>query len=452
MKIDIVILAAGRGSRMKSKLPKVMHLLAGKPLVQHVIETGQSLDANCHLVVGHGGDRVKEYFKDWSLAFVEQTDQLGTGHAVRQAMPGVREESIVLVLYGDVPLISAETLQRLLASLTDNSMALLTACLDNPMGYGRIVRDQQGAIQAIVEEKDATEKQRAVNEINTGIMAVPARYLRDWLPALSNKNAQGEYYLTDIIEMAVNSGVAVHACQPNALQETAGVNDRIQLADLERWHQDQLATELMRSGVTLADPKRVDIRGQLTTGLDVFVDVNTIFSGDVTLGDDVQIGPNCVISNSTIESGSVINANSVIDGAFIGQNCNVGPYARLRPGTELASEARIGNFVETKKALVGRGSKINHLSYVGDATLGSEVNVGAGTITCNYDGVNKHQTEIGDGVFVGSNSTLVAPVKIGGAAFIGAGSVITKNTEPEKLTLARSKQVTLPNWKRPEKK
>jgi bifunctional UDP-N-acetylglucosamine pyrophosphorylase/glucosamine-1-phosphate N-acetyltransferase len=452
VKIDIVILAAGRGSRMKSSLPKVMHPLAGKPLVQHVIETGQSIDAQCHLVIGHGGDQVKEYFIDWPVTFVEQREQLGTGHAVLQAMPAVREDSVVLVLYGDVPLIRSETLQLLLSKVSEHSIALLTAHMEDPTGYGRIVRDSSGQIQAIVEQKDASESQQKINEINTGILAVPASLLNQWLPDLGNQNAQGEYYLTDIIAMAVQAGIAVNACHPEHLQETAGINDRVQLAQLERWLQKHQAEQLMRNGVTLLDPDRIDIRGELIAEQDVVIDVNTVFIGDVKLESGVQVGPNCVIRQSTIGADTVIHANSVIDEATLGRECNVGPYARLRPGTELSDEAKVGNFVETKKARVGKGSKINHLSYVGDANLGNDVNIGAGTITCNYDGVNKHLTEIGDGVFVGSNSTLVAPVQLGESSFVGAGSVITKNTEPEKLTIGRSKQVTIANWKRPEKK
>ena len=450
--IEIVILAAGQGSRMKSALPKVLHPLAGTPLVEHVLTAAESFNATRHLVIGHGADKVREYFAETDVNIVLQEEQLGTGHAVAQALPHLQSDTITLVLYGDVPLIQSQTLEALIAQVSDDAMALLTAQLKDSKGYGRIVRSEAGQVQAIVEEKDASAEQRQIKEVNTGILAVKSSLLQEWLPKLSNSNAQGEYYLTDIIAMAVATGLEVKTTQPEFIEETLGVNNRVQLAQLERWYQGYLAEQLMVSGVTLADPARIDIRGKLTTGKDVSIDINAVFIGDVTLGDGVVIGPNCVIENSIIGAGSQLLANSVLENAELGEFCNVGPFARLRPGTQLGNKAKVGNFVETKKAQVGEGSKINHLSYVGDAQVGKDVNIGAGTITCNYDGANKFLTQMGDGVFVGSNSTLVAPVELAKGTFVAAASVITKDTEEDKLVVGRARQTTIKSWRRPEKK
>lgn len=452
MEVSVVVLAAGQGSRMKSKQPKVLHKLAGLPLAAHVVNTARQFTSDISVVVGHGAERVRQYFDDQQIKFCEQTDQLGTGHAVAQALPELPKEGAVLILYGDVPLTKKETLEVLVSKVGQHSMGLLTVEVQDPTGYGRIIRDHGGNVQEIVEHKDADAEQLKVNEINSGIIAVPAWMLHEWLPKLSNNNSQGEYYLTDLIAMAVADGVAVQTVHPRDEEETLGVNNRTQLAELERWHQGQIAEQLMVDGVTLQDPARLDVRGNLTAGQDCWIDVNCVFEGDVTLGDNVTIRSNCVISNSTIASGSVIEANSVIDQASIGEDAVVGPFARLRPGTRLESNTKVGNFVETKKSVIGAGSKVNHLSYIGDTLIGSEANVGAGTITCNYDGVNKHQTNIGDGAFVGSNSTLVAPVNIESGAFIGAGSVLTKTAPGDQLTVGRARQVTLPNWQKPVKK
>jgi len=453
MKLQVVILAAGQGTRMKSQLPKVLHPLAGKTFLEYVVDNALALNAhNTHIVVGHGAEVVKERLAHYSVDWIEQTEQLGTGHAVAQALPAIDDDSVVLVLYGDVPLTSKATLEELLAQVNDNSLALLTVNLSNPTGYGRIVRDTDNRVQAIVEEKDASDKQRMITEGNTGILAVSGAKLKSWLPQLSSDNAQGEYYLTDTIAMAVADGMDVVAVSAKTEEEVQGINSRQQQAALERWYQLQQANELMVAGATLADPARVDIRGKVITGTDVFIDVNAVFEGDVTLGNDVHIGPNVQIINSSIGDGSVINANSVIENTEILENCNVGPYARLRPGTRLAENAKIGNFVETKQADIGPGSKVNHLSYVGDAKLGRDVNVGAGTITCNYDGANKHLTDIGDYVFIGSNSALVAPIKIEAGATVGAGSTLSADVDSETLVVARGKTRVLKDWKRPVKK
>ncbi len=454
MSVDVVILAAGQGSRMKSALPKVLHKVGGKPMVQHVIDTaGQIEAANLHVVIGHGADQVTSLLASQSVQVALQAEQLGTGHAVAQAMSAVADNGITLVLYGDVPLIQLETLQQLVSLAVQDRLALLTVQLEDPTGYGRIVRKADtGEVQAIVEHKDASPEQLSITEVNTGILALPSAYLKQWLPQLSSNNAQGEYYLTDIIAMAAAEQVRISALQPLAEQEVQGVNNRVQLAELERWYQLQQAQALMLAGVTLADPARIDLRGTLTTGQDVFIDVNCVFEGEVVLGDNVVIEPNCCLKNTTIGAGSHIKANSVLESAVLDSDCDVGPYARLRPGTQLAANAKIGNFVETKKAVVGEGSKINHLSYVGDAVLGRGVNVGAGTITCNYDGVNKSLTEIGDGAFIGSNSSLVAPVQIGSMATVGAGSTITKNVASEALAVTRAKQAQVDQWPRPQKK
>ncbi len=453
MALEVIILAAGQGTRMKSKLPKVLHPLAGKPMVGHVIDTASELSpVSTHVVVGHGAPLLREYLADRSgLDIAEQTEQLGTGHAVDQAMPGVDADSTVLILYGDVPLIQRETLEQLVARAEHGKLALLTVELNDATGYGRIVRNAGGEVEAIVEHKDASAEQLAIREINTGILALPAAWLKEWLPKLSSDNAQGEYYLTDIIEMAAKADLPIAAIQPTSEQEVQGVNNRLQLAELERWYQLRQADHWMTQGATLLDPMRVDFRGDIELGQDVTVDINVIFEGRVRVGDNVSIGANCTLKDCEISAGTVIRANSVIDDSRVGENCDIGPFARLRPGTVLAARAKVGNFVETKKALVGEGSKINHLSYVGDAEIGCGANIGAGTITCNYDGVNKYKTEIGDGAFIGSNTSLVAPVSVGKGATTGAGSTITKAIPDDALGVARGRQTNLTTWKRPTK-
>lgn len=451
--LNIVILAAGAGTRMKSALPKVLHPLAGRPLVQHVITAAHKLKpAQIIMVYGHGGMQVQQSLQHESLQWVEQAQQLGTGHAVSQAMPQIADESLTLVLYGDVPLIQDSTLAELLRLAGDGSLAVLTIHLADPQGYGRIVRDAHGKVQCIVEEKDTSADQKTITEINTGILAVNSKRLRDWLGQLKTNNAQGEYYLTDVIAMAVRDGVAVTTTHPANAAEVMGVNSRSQLAQLERIYQAQLAEQYMAQGVSFADPARVDFRGEVTFGRDVSVDINVVFAGKVTLGDNVRIGANCVIRDSRLESGAEILPMCVIEEAIVGADSRVGPYSRLRPGAVLQGDNHIGNFVEIKKSQIGAGSKVNHLSYVGDTTMGTKVNIGAGTITANYDGVNKHQTIIGDNASTGSNSVLVAPVQVGDGATIGAGSVITKNAPEGKLTLTRPKQITLDGWQRPTKK
>ncbi|WP_020679593.1 bifunctional UDP-N-acetylglucosamine diphosphorylase/glucosamine-1-phosphate N-acetyltransferase GlmU [Marinobacterium rhizophilum] len=452
MSLDVIILAAGQGSRMKSKKPKVLHGIGGKPMVQHVIDCALELDApRIHVVVGHGADQVRDALGSQALKFVLQAEQLGTGHAVAQALEGTDPDGISLVLYGDVPLTRSETLRELVDIARQDKLGLLTVKLGDPSGYGRIIRTEAGQVAAIVEHKDASEAQRAVSEVNTGILALPTHLLIDWLPRLSSNNAQGEYYLTDVIAMAADQGVLIEAIQPEFEQEVQGVNNRQQQAELERWYQLREAQRLMNQGVTLRDPLRLDVRGNLSAGFDVVIDINCVFEGQVQLGNDVTIGPNCHISDAVIGDGCHIKANSVIEQAQLQENCDIGPFARLRPGSVLAAGVKVGNFVETKKARIGEGSKVSHLSYIGDAQIGSDVNVGAGTITCNYDGVNKFQTEIGDGAFIGSNSALVAPVKVGAGATVGAGSTITKDVADDQLSVARGKQRNLENWQRPVK-
>ncbi|WP_339753945.1 bifunctional UDP-N-acetylglucosamine diphosphorylase/glucosamine-1-phosphate N-acetyltransferase GlmU [uncultured Marinobacter sp.] len=450
--LHVVILAAGQGSRMKSALPKVLHPVAGRPMLHHVIATAKQLGAEkIHTVIGHGADRVRETTSEASVNWVTQSEQLGTGHAVAQALPDLPDDARVLVLYGDVPLTRHKTLERLVGTLDDKTLGLLTVTMDDPRGYGRIVRNPEGKVVSIIEQKDASPEQQQIREVNTGILAVSAKHLKTWLPALSNSNAQGEYYLTDIIAMAVEQGLNVSVSQPRDPYEVQGVNNRLQLAELERWFQRREADRLMTEGATLADPARIDVRGELTIGNDLWIDVNVVFEGRVTLGSNVSIGPGCVIRDATISEGADIKANSVIEGAMIGANAQIGPFARIRPGTELAANTKVGNFVETKKAVVGEGSKINHLSYVGDASLGRNVNVGAGTITCNYDGVNKYRTVIGDGVFVGSNTSLVAPVTVAADATIGAGSTITRDVADSELAVARGRQRNISGWEKPKK-
>lgn len=453
MATDIVVLAAGKGTRMKSELPKVLHCLAGRPLLQHVVDTASQLpQAHIVVVTGHGAEAVNGAVQGATVSLVEQAEQLGTAHAVIQALPTLRTDSIALILYGDVPLISAQTLSALVAEVSATQIALLTVELANPAGYGRILRDEGRSVVAIVEEKDATPEQRKISEVNTGVLALPSALLREWLPQIGNDNAQGEYYLTDIIGIACREGVSISTLQPRCEEEVQGVNNRSQLAVLERYYQRQRAEQLMMDGVTLADPVRFDLRGTVQTGTDIFIDINVVLEGEVTLGSGVSIGPNCQIINSSIAEGVEIKANSIIEDSQVASGCVVGPFARLRPGTVLEQNAKVGNFVETKKTRVGQGSKINHLSYVGDAELGANVNVGAGTITCNYDGVNKHRTQIGDEAFIGSNTSLVAPVKIGNKATIGAGSTITKDVLDDELALTRPPQHNISGWQRPVKK
>lgn len=450
--LSVVILAAGKGTRMRSALPKVLHPLANNSLLEHVINAAETLEADdIHVVYGHGGELVPETLSHKNVDWVLQSEQLGTGHAVVQAIPNVKPGNKVLVLYGDVPLTSIETLKKLVDSTNSNTLGLLTVHLDDPTGYGRIVRDDNNNVSRIVEHKDASADELLINEVNTGILCAPSEHLAGWLDSLRSDNAQGEYYLTDIIEMAVNSGVSIIASHPAAEFEVLGVNNKVQLAELERHYQLQRANALLEAGVTLRDPARFDVRGTLECGQDVIIDINAVFEGEVKLGNGVSIAPNCCIKDAEIGDGVTILANTVIENAKIGANSRVGPFARLRPETELAEETHIGNFVETKKAKVGRGSKVNHLSYVGDSIVGTGVNIGAGVITCNYDGANKHLTEIGNDVFVGSDSQLVAPVKIGDGVTIGAGSTITKDVDPDVLALSRTKQVTRSGYKRPIK-
>ena len=450
--LDVVILAAGQGKRMNSGLPKILHPLAGKPLISHVISTAQSLFPRSICVVhGHGGDAVRDTLCMPGLLWALQEPQLGTGHAVRQALPHLRGDGTVLIVYGDVPLIQVATLGDL-ARAAKGALAILTVELSDPAGYGRILRDAGGRIVRVVEHKDATDEERRVREINTGIMAVPAECLGGWLMRLSNDNAQKEYYLTDIVAAAVDDGVPVSSVSPEHDWEALGVNSQEQLAELERIIQRQTAGKLMEQGVRLADPARLDIRGELLCGRNVFIDVNNVFEGRVELGENVEIGPNCVIRDSRIGPGSRIAAFTHIEGAVVGADGVIGPYARLRPGVDVAENVHIGNFVEIKKSRIDAGSKANHLAYIGDALIGRRVNIGAGTITCNYDGANKFQTVIEDDAFIGSDTQLVAPVKVGRGATLGAGTTLTKDAPPDSLTVTRQKPVFIPGWKRPVKK
>lgn len=450
--VSVVILAAGKGTRMYSDLPKVLHPLAGKPMVQHVIDSALTLGARqVHLVYGHGGDQLKAYLSGQPLNWVLQAQQLGTGHAMQQAAPDFSDDEDILMLYGDVPLIAPATLQRLIAAKPQGGIGLLTVTLDDPSGYGRIVRHNDHVV-GIVEHKDASEAQRRIDEINTGILVANGADLKRWLARLDNNNAQGEFYITDIIAMAYKEGRQIAAVHPERLSEVEGVNNRLQLAALERAYQQQQAQRLLLAGVMLLDPARFDLRGDLVHGRDVVIDTNVIIEGEVTLGDRVHIGSGCVLKDCQIAEDSVISPYTVIEGARLAQACTVGPFARLRPGACLDAEAHVGNFVEMKKAHLGRGSKAGHLSYLGDAEIGAGVNIGAGTITCNYDGANKHQTVIGDDVFVGSDSQLVAPVTVGRGATIAAGTTVTKNVGDGELVLSRVKQVQLSGWRRPVKK
>ncbi|AZG10994.1 UDP-N-acetylglucosamine diphosphorylase/glucosamine-1-phosphate N-acetyltransferase [Pigmentiphaga sp. H8] len=458
--LNIVILAAGMGKRMKSDLPKVLHGLAGRPMLTHVLGAARALDpSRIVLVVGHGADTVKRHYEqDTDLGFVLQQPQLGTGHAVQQAVPELAGSDapgdVTLVLYGDVPLVNSDTLKRLLDAQASKpgAVAVLTVELDDATGYGRIVRNGAGSIDRVVEHKDASPEERAIREINTGILAAPTAALKRWLAALKNDNAQGEYYLTDIIAMAVADGVPVLSAAPGHDWETLGVNSRVQQAELERIYQRAQAERQLEAGVTLADPARFDVRGSLHCGRDVFIDVGCVFEGSVELADGVSVGPNCVLRDVRIGAGTRVAAFSHLDGAAVGADARIGPYARLRPGTQLGDQTHVGNFVEIKNSSFDAGSKANHLSYVGDATVGARVNIGAGTITCNYDGVNKSRTVIEDDVFIGSDTQLVAPVTVGRGATLGAGTTLTKDAPADKLTLTRAPQTTVESWKRPVKK
>ena len=452
-KVNFVILAAGKGTRMRSSLPKVLHKLSGRSMLGHVVAAVESLgEAKKIIVTGHGAEQVEQQFKSPTTIFTQQMEQLGTGHAVHMAVPELCSDAVVIVLYGDVPLIRPATIQKILAVVTESTMGLLTINLDQPTGYGRIVRNTKGDITEIIEQKDASVEQLKITEVNTGVLALQSSQLSDWLPKITNNNAQGEYYLTDLVAIAREAGVEIISVNPESATEVEGVNNRVQLSQLERAHQRQLAEVLMESGTSLADPARFDQRGELSAGTDNFIDINCVFNGSVTIGSNVSIGANCQISDSTIGDGVSILPNTIIESSVVGDRAVVGPFARLRPGTKMESDTKVGNFVETKKTLVGKGSKINHLSYVGDAQLGENVNIGAGTITCNYDGVSKHKTDLGDGVFVGSNSTLVAPIKVDKGGFIAAGSTVTTEVPSDSLAVGRAKQRNIKGWKRPTKK
>ncbi len=451
MSISVVILAAGKGTRMRSTLPKVLHPIANKPMVEHVIDSARALNAdNIYVIYGFGGDVLQEKITGKDLTFVEQKEQLGTGHAVDQASPYIKDDEDVLVLYGDVPLTKKSTLEALIAAKPSDGMALLTVFLNNPTGYGRIIRENNHVV-GIVEQKDATPEQLTINEANTGILLANGGDLKRWLANLSNDNAQGEYYLTDIIAAAHAEDKTIATAHPETEIEVEGANNRVQLAALERAYQLRQAEELMLAGASLLDPHRIDIRGEVLIKQEVVIDVNCIFEGKVSLGEGVKIGANCILKNCTIDDFTEIKANSIIENSSVGKHCSVGPFARLRPHSIMLDNAHVGNFVEMKKTTLGEGSKAGHLSYLGDSDIGSEVNIGAGTITCNYDGVNKFKTTIGDNAFIGSNSSLVAPVTIGAKATVGAGSVIVKTVEDHALAVARGKQRNISDWQRPKK-
>ncbi|WP_312328159.1 bifunctional UDP-N-acetylglucosamine diphosphorylase/glucosamine-1-phosphate N-acetyltransferase GlmU [Acinetobacter sp.] len=451
MSTTVIILAAGKGTRMRSSLPKVLQPLAGRPLLGHVIETAKKLNAdNIITIYGHGGDLVQTAFAQQDIKWVEQAEQLGTGHAVQMTLPVLPHDGVSLILSGDVPCINPVTLQKLLDATAETGIGLVTLTLLDANGYGRIVREN-GEIQAIVEHKDASEEQRQIKEINTGIYAVSNAKLHQWLPSLSNDNAQGEYYLTDIVAMALADGMQVASVEPEQAFEVEGVNDRVQLAALERQFQAYQAKQLMQQGVHLIDPSRFDLRGNLTVGQDVRIDINVIIEGDCELGDNVEIGAGCIIKNTKIAAGTKVQPYSIFDSAIVGEDTQIGPFARLRPGAKLAAEVHIGNFVEVKNTTIGQGSKANHFTYLGDAEIGAGSNIGAGTITCNYDGANKFKTIIGDQAFIGSNSSLVAPVRIGNGATVGAGSTITRDVEDNSLAVERSKQFAKENYPRPQK-
>lgn len=451
MSTSVIILAAGKGTRMRSTLPKVLQPLAGRPLLKHVIETAKKLNAkNIITIFGHGGPLVQQAFSEENVQWVEQAEQLGTGHAVKMTLPVLPQDGVSLILSGDVPCVTQDTLQRLLDASTQTGIGIVTLTVDDATGYGRIVR-KNGQIQAIVEHKDANDEQRQIKEFNTGIYCVNNTKLHQWLPQLSNENAQGEYYLTDIIAMAIADGLDVASVEPTLAFEVEGVNDRIQLAALEREFQQDQAKKLMQQGVHLIDPSRFDLRGHLTVGQDVRIDINVIIEGDCELGDHVEIGAGCIIKNTKIAANTKVQPYSIFDNAVVGADAQIGPFARLRPGAKLANDVHIGNFVEVKNSSIGIGSKANHFSYLGDAEIGAGSNIGAGTITCNYDGANKFKTIIGDAAFIGSNSSLVAPVHIGHGATVGAGSVITRDVAENSLAFERSKQVAKENYQRPQK-
>ena len=452
MPLSVVILAAGKGTRMKSSIPKVLHKLANKPLVEHVYDTAKDLGAEEVIVIyGHGGDQVKETCKHFDAKWVEQKEQLGTGHAVMQAFDLVNLNNNVLVLYGDVPLTKKETLEELLDG-SEGKVGLLSVNLDNPFGYGRILRNTENQVTGIIEQKDASEEQQKIQEVNTGILSCNGETLKRLLNNIDNKNSQGEYYLTDIFELAEKENIEIKTAQPKASYEVEGINNRLQMATLERIYQRNIADELMTNGVALADPSRIDVRGNADISNDVFIDINAVIEGNVKIGSGTNIGPNCVIINSIIGENVNIKANCVLENAIVENNCEVGPFARLRPETHLSENAKVGNFVEIKKANIGVGSKVNHLSYIGDTDMGSNVNVGAGTITCNYDGANKHKTIIGNDVFVGSDTQLVAPVTIGNGVTVGAGATVTKDVPEGMLVISRSPQKSISGWERPLKK
>jgi bifunctional UDP-N-acetylglucosamine pyrophosphorylase / glucosamine-1-phosphate N-acetyltransferase len=450
--LSVVILAAGQGKRMKSELPKVVQPVAGRPLLKHVIDAARGLEpAALYVIYGHGGDRVREVLQDEEVTWTLQAERLGTGHAVMQATPSIPDDHIVLVLYGDVPLINPATLAELLTLCGPKQLGLLTVTLNDPSGYGRVVRGGKGRIQKIVEQKDASKKELKIREINTGVLAAPARLLKKWLKKLRNDNSQGEYYLTDVIAMAVADKVAVNPLEAPSVIEVLGVNDKAQLAEVEAAHRQRAARQLMLAGVTVVDPARLDVRGTVSHGSDVFLDINVVLEGNVKLGNRVRIGPNCVIRDSEIGDDTEVFAHCVIDSAVIGTHCNLGPFARTRPRATLGNNVHIGNFVEVKNSEMGNDSKANHLAYVGDASVGERVNIGAGTIIANYDGANKHRTHIGNDAHTGSNSVLVAPITVGAGATVGAGSTVVKEVPAEKLTVARARQVTIEHWRRPTK-
>ncbi|WP_028864695.1 bifunctional UDP-N-acetylglucosamine diphosphorylase/glucosamine-1-phosphate N-acetyltransferase GlmU [Psychromonas aquimarina] len=452
MSLSVVILAAGKGTRMCSRLPKVLHKIADKPMVQHVIDTVKGIGSeNIHLIYGHGGDQMKEQITERRLNWIKQSEQLGTGHAMQMAQPHFRETEKILIVYGDVPLLSAKTLQNLIDVQPEGGIGLLTIKLDDPTGYGRIER-VDGDVVGIVEQKDATQNQLNIKEVNTGILVASSRDLRRWLPALRNDNAAGEFYLTDIIKMAHQEGRIINAVHPEDSFEVEGVNNRLQLSNLERTYQLKKAEQLLLRGVMLRDPARFDLRGELTCGQDVDIDVNVIIKGNVNLGDGVVIGPNCILDNCDIENNVVIQANSIIEGSRVGDNATIGPFARIRPDTVIEKEVHVGNFVEIKKSTLGNGTKCGHLSYIGDSTVGRNVNIGAGVITCNYDGANKFQTKIGNDVFVGSDCQLIAPVTVANGATTAAGTTVVNDVPENALAVARAKQRNINNWKRPVKK
>ena len=453
MSLSIIILAAGQGTRMYSELPKVLHQLAGKSLLEHVHHTASMLETRgIHIIYGYGGDQLIEEHSHLDVDWVEQKEQLGTGHAVKQALPNIPDKDLVLVLYGDVPLITNETLSDLVNAAEETTFSLLTTFVEDPRGYGRIVRDENDEVSRIVEEKDASNDEKRINEINTGMMVVNGKALKQWVEKLEDNNAQSEFYLTDVIEMAVNDGIKINAVQPYSEVEIRGVNDRAQLSELERYYQLIQAHQLMRRGITIMDPGRFDLRGDLEIDSDCYIDINVILEGRLKIGSGVRIGANCIIKDTVIDDDVEILPNSVIDNAVIGKACRIGPFARIRPESVLNENVHVGNFVEIKKSVVGSGSKVNHLSYIGDSEVGTDTNIGAGVITCNYDGANKHKTIIGDNVFIGSDVQLVAPVSVSSGATIAAGTTITKDVAENELALSRTPQKSMSDWKRPEKK